>query len=181
MRPALRHACLLAGATGAVAACAPAVADGGNVVVAGTVVPGTLTVSPIPHRIAVPAMHKVAGGFRRAIVTVPITVVDARGSGAGWSLTLSASARTAKGHKVRGIDVSMWSAQLRCAGCTLPRSRVGFPLALYENRSVRAFAARRGTGMGRMKVLAQIAVTVPKKAPGGGYALFPRLSHATGP
>ena len=113
--------------------------------------------------------------------TLPITVTDARGNGAGWALTLTASARTAAGKRVEGLSTAIWSVELRCATCTRPRTAVTFPARLSETRAMRAFAARRGTGMGKMRLTARIAITVPVKAPRGAYVLRPRLSQVAGP
>jgi hypothetical protein len=184
MRPARRSArwlCTASAVMMAAAVAGSASADGVDITVTGEIHPGALTISPIRHRIVIHHLGQIRGGWRRATVTVPITVTDARGSGAGWTLTLSASAGTVKGRQVHGLVTSVWGVQLRCVSCTRPRSPVGFPLRLYRAHAVRAFTAARGSGMGRMTLTAQIAVTVPRKAPGGAYVLYPRLSQATGP
>lgn len=152
-----------------------------DVPVTGAVLPGTLTISKVPARIPVPQLVADGNGWRRATVHLPVTVTDARGSGAGWALTLSAKVRTAKGRSVSGATATLWRIAARCGSCTRPRSRVVLPLRLQERRGVRAVVAAPRTGMGRVSLMAEIAVAVPKRAPAGGYVLRPTLSRISGP
>jgi len=164
----------------AVAAPIP-LAHSADVQVVGTVAPGVLSIGKIPHRLAVPKLVPDHLGRRRAVVRLPITVTDARGTGAGWALTLSARLRTAKGRHVRGAVTSLWGMTSRCTSCTQPRSRVVMPLMLTERHGIRAFVAARGSGMGRIALVATIAVAVPKRAAAGGYVLLPTLTRVSGP
>ncbi|MFL5845102.1 MAG: hypothetical protein ACJ762_10445 [Solirubrobacteraceae bacterium] len=159
----------------------PAQAPAETVPVTGTVVAGGLSVRSPLGALAVPRLHAVKAGWRQAVVRVPVTVVDARGSGAGWALSMSASTRTASGGRAPGLRVSVWKMQVRCAGCTRPRVRSVLPQALPEQTPVRAFAAARQSGMGTMRVVARLLVTAPVTMPRGPYVLRATVSRVAGP
>jgi hypothetical protein len=80
------------------------------------------------------ALRVISARAGRAVVEV----VDARGSGAGWMLTM------AGGATVRRVSA-------RCAArstCTLPSSTLAYPLTTPTARQTRVFGAAAGTGMG---------------------------------
>lgn len=159
----------------------PAVAPAAAVTASGAVHGGRLSVSGIPARIIVPKLRVGRGGWRQAVVRVPVTVTDARGTGAGWGLALAAAARTLDGHPARGVTVSVWTIDVRCTGCTRPRARAVLPVSLAEGSAVRVFAARKRSGMGRMRLIAQVVVTAPASTAPGPYLLRPTLSRIAGP
>ncbi|MCW2991837.1 MAG: hypothetical protein JWM73_2431 [Solirubrobacterales bacterium] len=170
------------------AVCVPALcavlaaqAVAGTVAVSGRVAPGAFSVSGVPHTVKVPPLTGRHSGWRRAVVWVPVTVTDARGTGAGWSLSLSAAMRTTAGDRARHVHVSVWQMDVRCAGCTAPRARVVLPMALPEQTPVRAFTAGQRTGMGRMRLMAKLVISAPLSAPRGHYVLRPTISRVVGP
>jgi hypothetical protein len=89
---------------------------------------------------------------------IPLTVRDARGTGAGWELRLRGTATVA-------------AVLVRCAPgstCTLPRSGVSYPVAPGA-RTVPVLVAGRDSGMGAVDVLVQTR--------GGGSASFSVVSR----
>jgi hypothetical protein len=154
---------------------------GEEVVVSGTIRPGVLSIGKVPKRIAISKLVADGQGFRRAVVRLPIAVTDARGTGAGWALSVAARLRTAKGRQVHGGLATLWSMSSRCTSCSQVHSRVVMPLRLQEGRAIRAFVATRRHGMGRIILSATIRVAVPTRAPAGGYVLYPSVTRISGP
>jgi hypothetical protein len=110
-------------------------------------VPIRLTVRP--GSLAVASSRVVADGTK-----LMVTVVDARGSGAGWQLVVSPSDRA----------VTVVGVQARCGAastCTLPRSGQRYPLALAPLRQTVAFTAGRGTGMGAIDLTLRLSGQAP--------------------
>jgi hypothetical protein len=108
-------------------------ASADNVVVPLTVRPGSLALAPST---ALP---------RSAHVSV--TVTDARGRGAGWTL-LARIAGPTRMLVVTGVDVSCGAHST----CTLPQNRLRYPILLSSLRAVPVLDAERGTGMGTIAV-----------------------------
>jgi len=110
-----------------------------------TVRPGSLTLTPT------------TAAARNVGATV--TIVDARGKGAGWRLA----------GRVTGLGslLAVAGVELHCAPnstCTLPRSRLRYPIVVGV-RPVPVLDASRGTGMGSVVVTFRLA-SVP--SPGTG-------------
>jgi hypothetical protein len=103
-----------------------------------TVRPGTLTLAPAT----------VASRAERATVTV----VDARGKGAGWRLVARVAGLGARALVVTGVE-------LRCgphSTCTLPQSEVRYPV-LLGRQPVLVLTSSHGTGMGSIAVTLRLA------------------------
>jgi hypothetical protein len=122
----------LAVVAAALALAAPAVA--GDIGVTFGIATGSL---------AVKAPARTLGSTTR----VPITVVDARGSGAGWTLRLS------------GAGAAVTRLVVRCAvgaTCTLPQDSVSLPAKLGSGATPVLTAAPH-SGMGAMVVVATVS------------------------
>jgi hypothetical protein len=154
---------------------------GEDVVVSGTIQGGVLSIGKVPKRIAISKLVADGQGWRRAVVQLPITVTDARGTGAGWALSVAARLRTATGRPVKGGLATLWAMSSRCTSCSQVHSRVLMPLRLRESTGIRAFVATRRHGMGRIVLSAKIRVAVPADAPKGGYVLYPSVTRISGP
>ena len=94
-----------------------------------------------------------------SLTLTPVTIVDARGKGAGWRLA----------GRVTGLGslLAVAGVELHCAPnstCTLPRSRLRYPIVVGV-RPVPVLDASRGTGMGSVVVTFRLA-SVP--SPGTG-------------
>lgn len=131
-------------------------ASADDIVVPLTVRPGSLSLAP-------------AGALARS-ARVAVTVTDARGRGAGWTL-LARLAGPSRTVVVTGVDV-------RCGAhstCTLPRTRVRYPIMLSSLRAVPVLDARRGTGMGSIAVTIRLgwrAVRMGSQALGDAALTF---------
>jgi opacity protein-like surface antigen len=128
---------LLLAALAVLALASSAQAD--DVVVPVQVRPGTLALAPVAV---------VARGTQ-----VSVTIVDARGKGAGWSMLARSTGRSFDSAVVTG-------AQIRCgprSTCTLPRSTVRYPVVVNRFRPAVVLGALRGTGMGTISVTLRLA------------------------
>lgn len=145
------------------------------------VVGGHLSATPVPARVGLSGWTPYRGTWKRAAVRIPVVVSDLRGTGAGWSLALRGAVVTAKGRKIPSAKASVVRVLVRCAGvCTRPRQVSRGPVALTSAASSRALIAPAGSGMGKMRVTVEVAVTVPK-ARRGTLALLPRVARVSGP
>lgn len=117
-----------------------------DVVVPLTVRPGTLSLAP--------------ASTLSAASRLTVTVTDARGHGAGWTLLARSVGLFTRPVLVAGVDA-------RCGDhstCTLPRTGVRYPVILSPFRPVRVFDAQRGTGMGA--VILTLRLVLPLRAAG---------------
>jgi hypothetical protein len=113
--------------------------------------------------------------------TLGVTVADRRGTGAGWALQLAATIRRPDGRPVRGASLTIPGIAASCRStCTLPQTLVRYPVALGA-APVRVFGARRGTGMGVIRVVADVALAVSRSSPPGPYVLTQAWSRVAGP
>ena len=110
-------------------------AGAGTIIVKLTFVPGKLSMKAAPATVAPDSQ-----------VSVPMTIADGRGNGAGWTLKIAGSS-----------SVSVVSITATCAAnstCTLP-SAVGTPSGATVLR------AAKGTGMGVMNLV--VTLSAPAK------------------
>jgi hypothetical protein len=109
-------------------------------------------------------------------------VVDARGSGAGWNLTLSATDFSdGLGHSIAAGAVS--SVSSACQGgnaCTSPTNAVTYPITI-AGTAAKFFNASATTGLGKVNVTPTIDVTVPGNAYAGIYTSTVTLAAVSGP
>ena len=111
-----------------------AAASADDVVVPLTVRSGTLTITPV---------STVSRAARASV-----TVIDARGHGAGWTLVARTAAPGFGTVFVTGVD----AACRRNSTCTLPRTTLRYPILVTALRDVPVLVAQRGTGMGAISI-----------------------------
>lgn len=109
-------------------------------------------------------------------------VTDARGSGAGWNLQISATSfDDGASHSLAPGAVSAVSAA--CIGgssCTGATNAVGYPLTV-TGTAAKFYNAATATGMGKVNVTPTIDVLVPGNAYAGTYTSTVTLAAVTGP
>ena len=130
----------LSAALAALVLAAGATAD--DVVVPVVVRPGSLALAPVTA---------LARNGR-----ISVTVSDARGKGAGWTL-LARSAGPTGMLVVTGVEVHCGARST----CTLPRTRIRYPMLLSFLRLTPVFKAEPGTGLGTVSVTLSLAVARP--------------------
>lgn len=109
-------------------------------------------------------------------------VVDARGTGAGWNLTMSATSFSdGSGHTLAPGTVSGVTAS--CHGgssCTAASNSVTYPLTL-SGTAAKFFNAAAASGMGKVDVTPSVDVAIPGNAYAGTYTSTVTLAAVSGP
>ena len=109
-------------------------------------------------------------------------VVDARGTGAGWNLTMSATTfDDGSGHTLAPGTVSGVSAS--CHGgnsCTAASNSITYPLTL-SGTAAKFFNAATNSGMGKVNVTPSVDVAIPGNAYAGTYTSTVTLAAVSGP
>src|SRR3954462_1287983 len=110
-------------------------------------------------------------------------VVDARGTGAGWNLTISATSFSdGAGHTLAPGTLSGVVAACKAGNsCTAATSSgVTYPLVL-SGSGVKFYNAAVSTGLGKFDVTPSVDVSIPANAYAGTYPSTVTLAAATGP
>jgi hypothetical protein len=127
--------------------------------------------------------NTIDGSDQTASYSPALAVVDARGSGAGWNLTISATSFSdGSGHTLAAGTVSGVAAA--CHGgssCTAATSSgISYPLTI-SGSAAKVFSAAANTGLGKIDVTPSIDVAIPGNAYAGTYTSTVTLAAATGP
>jgi len=107
---------------------------------------------------------------------LPLTVVDARGTGGGWNLTVTSTQFTTGTRTLATSASSLTTVTSACnAGstCTNPTNAITLPIALPAGATaptaVKFFNSAANTGMGAFTVTPTVSVTIPGNAYAGSY------------
>jgi hypothetical protein len=109
-------------------------------------------------------------------------VVDARGTGAGWNLTVSATSFSdGSGHSIAPGTVSgVTSACQGGSSCTGATNAVTYPITI-SGTAAKFFNASADSGLGKVNVTPSMNVTIPGNAYAGTYTSTVTLAAVTGP
>jgi WxL domain surface cell wall-binding len=109
-------------------------------------------------------------------------IVDARGSGAGWNLTMSATTFSdGAGHTLApGSVASVGSACQGGNSCSGATNSVTYPITL-GGTATKFFNAGTGSGMGKVDVTPSVDVAIPGNAYAGTYTSTVTLAAVSGP
>ncbi len=155
-----------------------AVAVAGTVTATATVTgAGALSLS---HGTTASVTDTLDGTDQSVNYTLPLTMNDLRGSGAGWNLTMTSTTFNDGAGHVPGSDFGfldrICGERLARAGgaCTNPTNAISYPLtfpaAATAPAAVKVFNAGANTGMGRFTVTPSINVSIPGNSYAGSYA-----------
>ena len=122
--------------------------------------------------------------------TLPMAVVDARGSGTGWKLTITSTQFINSNGKnqlptnassISGMGVSCGTKST----CKKPINSISYPLVIPADTrppaSVKCFNAAVNSGLGNFSLSMMVQVTVSANAPSGTYTSTIYLAIANGP
>jgi hypothetical protein len=119
---------------------------------------------------------------------LPLTVVDARGTGGGWNMTVTSTQFTTGTRTLATSASSMTTVASACnAGstCTSPTNALTLPIAVPAGvtapTAVKFFNSAANTGMGAFTVTPTVSVTIPGNAYAGSYASTVTIAIAAGP
>ena len=118
-----------------------------------------------------------------------LTLIDARGSGAGWNLTITSTTFTAGTHSLStSASVINSVPTLTCTSgstCTNPTNGVTYPLAVPAASTaptpVKLFSAAANTGMGNFTITPTVTVSIPANTFTGSYTSTVSMAVVSGP
>ena len=112
-----------------------------------------------------------------------LSVVDSRGTGAGWNLTVSATNFSdGSGHTLAPGTITGASAVCKAGNsCTAATSSgITYPLTVGGS-AAKLFNAALNTGLGKIDVTPTFAVSIPGNAYAGTYTSTVTLASVSGP
>jgi hypothetical protein len=121
--------------------------------------------------------------------TLPLTLTDARGTGAGWNLTITSTTfNDGATHTLATGASSIASVATTCVAggtCTSSTNAISYPItvpaATTAPAAVKLFNSAANTGMGRFTVTPTIAVSIPGNAYAGTYSSTVTVAAVSGP
>jgi hypothetical protein len=128
-----------------------------------------------------PSFTDTLNGSDQTVTYQPgLTVTDARGTGAGWHLTASATALTDGTHT---LSQSISAVGQSCASgstCSLPTSSVSLPVAVGTSGSS-FYSSAANYGLGKVAVDPTVSVAIPGNAYAGAYTSTITFAAVAGP
>ena len=168
------------------AAAAPQSALGASATVTGSVNAGTLSIATS----ATPSFSVTLDGTDKSgSYTVPTTVTDATGGGAGWNLTITSTQFTTGGgspHTLATNASSVTGVSSSCVTtCVDPTNSITYPVGVPAGSTpptaVKYFNAAAATGQGKFTNTPSVNVSVPASTAVGSYNSTLTLAAITGP
>jgi hypothetical protein len=167
--------------------CAPGAARAASVTATGTVAGTTLSLATS----ATPTFSaSLDTGDQTPTYTIPLTVQDTRGTGAGWNLTITSTTFSTGGGTPNLLATNasaLTGVTSACVSgtCTNPTNAQTFPAtvpaATTAPAAVKFFNSAASTGMGKFTITPTIGVFVPQNSIGGAYSSTVTLAVVTGP
>ncbi|MEI8105446.1 MAG: WxL domain-containing protein [Actinomycetes bacterium] len=120
--------------------------------------------------------------------TVPLTVVDARGTGGGWNLTITSTTFTTGTKTLATAASSLPSVTTSCVvsvTCTNPTNGTTYPITVpaagTAPTAVKFFSSASATGLGSFTITPTIAVSIPGNTYAGSYSSTLTVAAVAGP
>ena len=132
---------------------------------------------------SVSVIEALAGTDQTATYAPVLGVVDARGTGAGWNLQISATPFSdgATHTLAQGTVASVSQACTAGSTCTVATSSgIVYPLTI-GTVAAKVFNAALNTGLGKIDITPTINVEIPGNAYAGTYTSTVTLAATTGP
>jgi hypothetical protein len=131
-----------------------------------------------------PTITNTLDGTDQTVSYAPVLgVVDARGSGLGWNLQISATTFSdGAGHTLAAGQVGSLAQACKAGStCTAATSSgISYPLTIGST-ATRFFNAAVNTGLGKIDVTPTINVAIPGNAFAGSYTSTVTIAATTGP
>jgi hypothetical protein len=161
-----------------------AFADGGGGITS------TLTAGSLAETNATPTIGSttLSGLDQQVALSLPLTISDATGSGAGWNVTITSTTFTVGSHTLPTTAASVSAISDACSShstCTLATNVIPYPLTIPAATSapapVKLFNAAINTGMGQIDLTPTISVTIPANSYNGAYGSTISLAVVSAP
>ena len=124
------------------------------------------------------------GDDQTGTYTAQLQILDARGSGAGWNLQLSASAFTdGAGHNLGASTITSVTSGCHAATstCTLPTNAISNTNVAMPSSASKILNATAGSGLGRIDVNVNVSTSVPGNTIAGSYSTTLTATLVSGP
>jgi hypothetical protein len=131
-----------------------------------------------------PSITDTLDGTDQTVNYAPVLgVVDARGTGAGWNLQISATTFSdGAGHTLAPGTVTAAAQACHAGSSCTPATNSGITLPLtITGTAAKFFNAAVNTGLAKIDVTPTIAVAIPGNSFAGTYTSTVTLAAATGP
>ena len=131
-----------------------------------------------------PSVSDTLDGTDQTVSYAPVLgVVDARGSGAGWNLQISATTFSdGAGHTLAPGTVSAAAQACHSGSSCTAATNAGITLPLtISGTAAKFFNAAANTGLGKLDVTPTVQVAIPGNTFAGTYTSTVTLAAATGP
>jgi hypothetical protein len=178
---------LLTFLVGAAFAVLPATALGASATATGTLTGSTLSLSTS----ATPTFSaNLDLGDSTPTYTVPLTIQDTRGTGAGWNATITSTQFTTGGATPSTLATTASTltgvtSVCTTGTCTNPTNAITYPIAVpaatVAPAAVKFFNAAANTGMGKFTNTPTIGVFVPQISIAGTYTSTLTVAIVSGP
>lgn len=121
--------------------------------------------------------------------TVPLTLTDARGTGAGWNLTLTSTTfNDGATHTLSTSASTIASVAMTCVAggtCTNATNAITYPVTIPAAASapaaVKVFNSAATTGLGRFTITPTVNVAIPGNSYAGSYSSTLTVAAVSGP
>jgi hypothetical protein len=128
-----------------------------------------------------PTFTSTLSGSDQTVTYQPgLTVTDARGTGAGWHLTVSATNLTDGTHTLNQAVSAVAQACASGSTCTLPTSSVSLPVAVGST-GTSFYSSAAAAGLGKLNVNPTVSVAIPGNAYAGTYNSTVTFAAVAGP
>jgi hypothetical protein len=130
-----------------------------------------------------PSISDTLDGTDQTVSYAPVLgLVDARGTGAGWNLTMSATTFSdGAGHTLQpGTVASVAQACHTGSSCTAATNGIAVPITL-STTAAKFFNAALNTGLGKVDVTPTVNVAIPGNAYAGTYTSTVTVAAVSGP
>lgn len=129
------------------------------------------------------------GSDQTTTYSLGLTVNDARGSGAGWDLTITSTTFTTGSHSLSTVASNVNAAPtVSCASgttCTNPTNGVTYPLgvpaAATAPTPVKLFNSAANAGMGNFTITPTVTLSIPANTFTGSYTSTVSVAVVSGP
>jgi WxL domain surface cell wall-binding len=109
-----------------------------------------------------------------------LTVTDARGTGAGWHLTVAATALSDGTHSLSQSITGVNESCVSGSTCTLPTNSVSLPVSMASSGSS-FYSSASGYGLGKVAVNPTVSVAIPGNSYAGSYSSTVTFATVAGP